>query len=178
MANSPVNLRVVVQIPFPARVAANSPIKITKANGIYTISFDVTTFGQLPTGYDPFAKEVIVYDPVLRTWVVATIAQLIGGSLLTRTVTAAGDVNVLANDRVILMNKTVGAATNINLPTANSRNGFPLTVKDFKGDASINNITFVPNGAEKIDGKASVQILDDFGALTLNPISTGGWWRG
>lgn len=52
----------------------------------------------------------------------------------------------------------------------------PLTVMDLGGLASaVNTITILPYGAETIDGLASIQILNAYGAFTLFPKSTGGW---
>lgn len=52
----------------------------------------------------------------------------------------------------------------------------PLTVMDLGGLASaINTITILPFAGELIDGLASIQILNAYGAFTLFPKSTGGW---
>jgi hypothetical protein len=105
-----------------------------------------------------------------------------GGSsaLLYREVTAAGDITVVANDDIIGVNKTVGAATNVNLPAAADRisagSARPLIIKDVKGDADSNNITPVPDGSETIDGLSGADwaIVSPRDSLKLYPVS-GGW---
>jgi hypothetical protein len=87
---------------------------------------------------------------------------------------AAGDYNV-TNESTLLINKTVPAAHNINLPTAASRNGIPIVIKDFAGNASTYVATIVPNGAETIDGLSTLPINSDYGGFNLVPI-TGGWY--
>ena len=60
-----------------------------------------------------------------------------------------------------MVNKTVGAATQVNLP-ASPATGRVLIVKDGKGDAGSNNITVSGNG-KNIDGAASVTISSNYG---------------
>lgn len=85
----------------------------------------------------------------------------------TRTVTAAGVVTVSATtDDIIVINKTVPAATTVNLP-AIPTTGLEFTVKDGAGNAAANRITLVP-AAGTIDGAATAVIGSDFAALTVN----------
>lgn len=94
-----------------------------------------------------------------------------------RVITAAGAVVVAAGDRAIAMNKTVGAPTTVNLPAVNTRNYLELTVFDWKGDASTNNITIVPNGSEKIMNRPQWVLGADFAAISLKPsLTLGGWY--
>lgn len=88
------------------------------------------------------------------------VLQVTGGSTLqgsltvkTRSVTAAGAITVGATDYYIGANKTVGAATVVNLP-ATPATGRQLVIKDEKGDAATNNITLTPN-AGNIDNAAT-----------------------
>ena len=73
-----------------------------------------------------------------------------------REVTAAGAITVVATDYIILVNKSVGAATTVNLPASPST-GQVFIIKDGKGDANSNNITIVP-AAGNIDGAANLVI--------------------
>lgn len=88
---------------------------------------------------------------------VSLLSQTSGGSsntLWTREVTAAGAITVsLSTDYVILVNKTIGAATTVNLPAG--QNGLTFLIKDKKGDANTNNITIVPAGSDTIQGSAN-----------------------
>lgn len=71
----------------------------------------------------------------------------------TRVVTAAGVVTVSATDHVIVVNKTIGAATTVNLPVTPTT-GRELIIKDGKADANSNNITLTP-AAGNIDGSGT-----------------------
>ncbi len=91
-------------------------------------------------------------------------------------ITAAGAVTVGTLEAGVAINKTVGAATTVNLPPASARNGLAVIVKDMKGDAASNNITVVPNGADTIDGHANDVIAINLASRTYRPVS-GGWLR-
>jgi hypothetical protein len=80
-----------------------------------------------------------------------TVGGVINVSL--RVVTAAGAVTVTSDDYLIVINKSVGAATVVNLP-ANPNVGDAYIIKDGKGDAASNNITLTP-AAGNIDGANS-----------------------
>jgi len=95
---------------------------------------------------------------------------------VVRTVTAAGDIDVTATDDVILVNKSIGAATNVNLPLSVDR-GRVLKVVDLKGDAQTNNITLVPVGAELIIGASTFVVNTNNGSVEVHPRPDGlGWY--
>lgn len=99
-------------------------------------------------------------------------------SLTEREVTAAGAVTVAADDAdIIYINKTVGAATTVNLPSAASRIK-SVTIVDAKGDAATNNITIVPVSGQKIFATVDyTPIIDgNGGRLTLTPKQDGTGW--
>lgn len=76
-------------------------------------------------------------------------------------VTAAGTYAALTTDCVIVINKTVGAATTVNL-SSTLQTGRVVIIKDGKGDANSNNITVQGNG-KNIDGAASTVISTNYG---------------
>lgn len=181
----PANIRINVPVPFPAQVVGGNFISITKASGIYTVKANYALLASLGSVADPSAKQVVIFDPVTLVYNTMTLAALLaslGGTY--RIITAAGDVTVLSSDVTILMNKSSGAATNINLPTSASRGGVPLTIKDYKGDANTNNITCVLADSEKLDGltqanadTAGLSKIDmNYGFKTLYPLTAGGWY--
>lgn len=90
-----------------------------------------------------------------------------------RVVTAAGAVNVLNTDYLIVVNKTVGEATVANLP-AGPASGDLYVIKDGKGDAWLNNITVTP-AAGTIDGAATFAISVAYGSVTF--IYNGTQWN-
>ncbi len=90
-----------------------------------------------------------------------------------RVVTAAGAVTVTTADTLVVVNKTVGAATVVNLP-ASPVTGQTYTIKDGKGDAATNNITVTP-AVGNIDGAATFVISSNFGAIAV--IYNGTQWN-
>jgi hypothetical protein len=137
------------------------------------------------TSRAPLASPVFTGDPQVPTatagdndnsaastaFVTAAISTSNG---ISRVVTAAGSVAVAANDRVVAINKTTGAATPVTLPAAASKNG-PVLIADFKRDAGTNNITITPNGAELIQGLSSYTIAANGASLLLWPLAGVGW---
>jgi hypothetical protein len=85
---------------------------------------------------------------------------------LTPTIkTSSGAYVVLSTDCLIIINKTVGAATAVTLP-ASPASGRVLIVKDGKGDANSNNITLDGNG-KNIDGASPLTINTAYGAARI-----------
>lgn len=96
-----------------------------------------------------------------------------GLQLTTRVITAAGAVTVASTDVVIVVNKTVGAATTVNL-AGSPAFGATLTVKDGKGDAATNNITLTP-AAGNIDGAGTLVMATNYQSMDL--IYNGTQWN-
>jgi hypothetical protein len=78
----------------------------------------------------------------------------------------------LTADTLLLVN--IAGAAVVNLPTATSRNGYPLAIKDISGAANTNNITINRNGSDLIEGLTSIAIDAAYGGYFLYPV-TGGW---
>lgn len=99
-------------------------------------------------------------------WMAGGILRADGGQVGgVRVVTAAGAVTVTTSDYTIVVNKTVGAATTVNLP-ASPLTGTVFYVKDGKGDAATNNITLTP-AAGNIDGAGTLVINANYGGYQL-----------
>ena len=81
-----------------------------------------------------------------------------------RVVTAAGAVTVTTADYAVIVNKTVGAATTVNLPAGST--GLTFIIKDGKGDANANNITITP-AAGNIDGSATYVMTSVYQSVSL-----------
>lgn len=94
-----------------------------------------------------------------------------------REVTAAGAVTVTNSDAdVILINKTVGAATAVSLPDPSTTTK-PVRIVDRKYDANTNNITITSAGTLKtIMGGTSYIIDSNGGSIMLTPLSDGTGW--
>lgn len=96
-----------------------------------------------------------------------TVGQLTvnaGLLLTTRVVIAAGAVTVTSADIIVIVNKTSGAATVVNLPAGVLNTVF--IIKDGKGDAASNNITLTP-AAGNIDGAATYVMNTNYGSTTI-----------
>ena len=76
-------------------------------------------------------------------------------------------------DNTLFVQTTSGAIT-VTLPTAVGVGGRCYFVADEEGDASTNNVTVLPTGAETIDGLASVTIDQDYGGFVFQ--SNGANW--
>lgn len=84
----------------------------------------------------------------------------------TRVVTGAGAVTVSATtDYIVVVNKSSGAATTVNLPSSPTA-GLTFVIKDGKGDAATNNITLTP-AAGTIDGQATIVMATNYESQTL-----------
>lgn len=180
---SPVNIRVVVSMPFPALVVGGAPVKVTKANGIWTIALDVhdlTTVVPLASAYP--TDYLILWDDVALTYGKVSLTTLgLGGVRVQRAVSAAvaTAIVVAGNDQIINFNSTAAAMT-CTLPAAATRNGMPLTFKDAAGKAGNNNLVFSFTGADKADGlgNGQVSIANNYGEITFTPYNDGtntGW---
>jgi len=181
----PVSIRINVMVLFPARVQGSGFLTVTKANGIFTLGIDYSLLGTPIPLNDPANTVVAVFNLITKAYNLTTLATLIASAVGGyRMVTAAGDIAASATDTTILVNKTVGAATNIVVPTSASRQGLPLRVKDYKRDAGTNNITFVMSAGETMDGLS--QAAADAAGLTKidmngddktwSPLTSGGWF--
>ena len=100
---------------------------------------------------------------------------LLGQQLYNQTPVAFGasPYTPVATDSLLLVASSGGAIT-ISLPSAASRNGYPLKVKDSTGNSLTNNITINRNGSDTIEGLTSIKIATAFGGYYLVPV-TGGW---
>jgi hypothetical protein len=121
----------------------------------------------------PTFEKILRYEPVGLNSESDSIA-----GRTQRTVIAAGAVTVDADDADdIIIIKTVGAATTVNLPLSASRIK-PVRIVDGKGDANTNNITIVPQTGESIYAIVNQTAIIDGngGSLTLTPKQDGTGW--
>lgn len=93
-------------------------------------------------------------------------------------IVTSGSITVdVDTDDIIYIDKTVGAATAVALPSvANRESDRPITIVDAKGDAGTNAITITPDGSDTINGQANYVIEFDHGIITLRPYASGNKW--
>jgi hypothetical protein len=97
-----------------------------------------------------------------------------------RKITIAGNVTVSADDSdIIVIAKTVGAATTVTLPPAADRTK-SVRIVDGKYDAATNNITILPfqesPQVETIMGGTQYVIDSNGASITLTPLADGSGW--
>lgn len=97
--------------------------------------------------------------------------------LVQREVAAAGTVTVTNDDAdIIVINKTVGAATPVVLPDPSTTTK-PVRIVDGKFDAATNNITITSDGTSKTIMGGSSYVIDSNGAsIKLTPREDGTGW--
>ena len=83
-----------------------------------------------------------------------------------RQLTTGATTTLAATDKFVCINKTTGSATAV-AGLATPVIGQPFYVKDCKGDAATNNVTFTPGSGVTIDGAASYVINQNFGGVGL-----------
>ena len=123
------------------------------------------------------ALELVVVEHSQRLTVLETqVATLLGGYIFNITwQTVATTPYAVTGHRIgLLVSSSVGAIT-INLPSAAAYNGETIYIKDNDGSASTNNITVVPDGAQTIDGDASLTIDGDYSGVQIK--SDGTDWK-
>jgi hypothetical protein len=170
----PPNVTVNFPVPFPALVMGDGAVKLTKVNGVWHVGLAYTNqLDRVPLPSAFAADTLLYYDPGTAAFYQVSITELFGlvGSIPNPVFDTVAGVYNVTTETVLLVNKTVGAANNVQLPTIASRNGVPIVIKDFKGDAAANNITALPSGAETIEGAGSKVINTNFGRLKLVPIA-------
>ena len=116
-----------------------------------------------------------VQDGINYGITLAQLALLLSGAVFAPTIITSGaSYNSVATDTRILVNKTIGSATTINL-LAGSSYYQPVLIKDLKGDADINPITITFPGT--YDGIASpLTISTQFGWIWFNPLAAGNFY--
>lgn len=130
-----------------------------------------TTFANLPDGFNLMALFDQAYWQCLALYPPNTFSGAgpftIGGNLY-------GDV-LINSSSPVTVNLPASASRTPNFTGAGPQ---PVRIVDISGNASTNNITIVPVGAEKIVGLSSVVINVNWGSFYLFPLPTGGWYRG
>lgn len=139
------------------------------ASGIITFPIGTTNFS-LTGGPSQVVKQTTVGGPF-------TVSQLTFSDIsqTVQIITAGATVTVAASDSLIIINKSSGSATTVNLPAAASKTS-PVKIVDYKGDSDVNPITINCNGAEKFNGNSGSWTISGQGAsIVCTPIPTGGY---
>lgn len=120
-------------------------------------------------------EEGINYSVTLLLLAQYIIGFVTDPTIITSGATIGSPYAALVADTRILLNKTVGAASYVNLGAPGIRSFSPVMVRDLKGDADTNNITISFTGTA--DGIASpIVISNPYGGWVFNPLSNGNWY--
>lgn len=131
------------------QVGGVTQFNVTKA-GLLTVAGGVTLAGALAGA---------------TTGVFSGILTMQSGQVgAVRVVVAAGAITVTTADYLVVVNKTVGAASAVALPAGVTGQAF--VIKDGKGDANANNITITP-AAGNIDGAGTLVMTVNYQAVKI-----------
>jgi hypothetical protein len=172
MGSLPYNVRVNVNVPFPALVAGATGIKVTKQNGIWTIAADYTAFSQSNVVADPTNSYTLVWNSISGVFTLVQISA-VSSLKVIKKLTAAGPYAALPTDDVLIVNQAVGAPFTVNVDWSSRTK--PLRVVDGKGDAATNNITITPKtGQTQLASTNYSYVIDgNGGSITLTPLPDG-----
>ncbi len=109
---------------------------------------------------DNFNKLIVAVNAILQALQLANVLNL---RILS---SGASTTLVLGSDYVLVVNKTVGSATTVYLPTTQLKNGTTFIIVDGKGDAATNNIT-INGGSYNINGSTTFVINNPYESVTL-----------
>lgn len=171
-----IKLRTLVK--WPARVVGGDLVEVTKENGVVTIDLALGEASVAPSISDTDATMVVLVTPGATdddpdVVELISVADFNAAISTIQTITT-GNVTVVDTDSLIVVNKTVGAATTVTLPAAADKIG-PVKIVDFKGDGGTNAITINAAGSDKFNGNLSSWVIgSDGGSVVLHPHS-GGW---
>lgn len=149
-----------VQVPYAAEDSLPS---VTHAQ----VNVDETPGLIEQTGFDSFTKRAM---GVANATDVLTRADgdgryIIGGGAVSANIRQVTSSPTLAADDHTLLCDATGGAITVALPSAASSAKRILAIK--KVDAGINAVTIDPNGAELIDGAASLSLLTQWQAIMI-----------
>lgn len=158
---------------YPARLVGRTGIAIDLEDGIVYFDLDYSQFVELGA-FTAADKLIAVADRADGSFNLISVATLINAGQ-TMQIIDAGDFVVQPADGLIIVNKTVGAATAGLLPDPATKIG-KVKVVDFKGDSGTNNITMTQAGAGKFNGNQSSWVIGADGAsVVFDPIPTLGY---
>lgn len=186
-------------VNFPASATGRTGITVVRDGGRFFLDLDYEDFqitptvsvGDMPNSYNliwdvvketfalvPFALQATSGVSSLGAQTGAILLEntlLMSGSTLglnqtKRVITAAGDVTVAVTDSLIVLKKTVAAATNFIFPAESTKIG-PVKIVDWNNVGGSFNLIFTPNGTEKFNGDATWQLFG--GSVVVTPIGTG-----
>ena len=96
-----------------------------------------------------------------------TIIPTTGNKAWNLTTINTATYDLLATDYILSVAYTGTGTVTITLPSAQTTSGRIIIIKDAGGNAATNNITIDTEGAETIDGQATLVVNADYDAVSL-----------
>lgn len=166
----PANIRVATQVPFPSQVKGQGVIGIAKANGVWTVTFDLAPLLPGVTAVpNPSTTYALAYDSATGVYYLVQLAA-ISTNRNVRTLIDAGPYAALPDDDVLIVKPAVAAPYDVTVDwSARSK---PLTVVDGKHNAATNNVSITPGAGQTQMGQVDyVYVIDgNGGTITLTPL--------
>ena len=120
------------------------------------------------TGYGLHIDSENAVGPAARIESASIALSTSGGRITNITTVNAATYDLLTTDYILNVTYTAtGAVTSLTLPTAQTVSGRIIYIKDAGGSATTNNITIDTEGAQTIDGAATLVITTNYSAVTL-----------
>jgi hypothetical protein len=170
----PYNIRVNVNVPFPSLVAGGSAIKVTKKNGIWTISIDYGEFVLSPTIADPANSYVLIWNAVSGLFSTVPVSSVSGSKVVTSLTGVMPFTTPYAaqtNDEVLLVG-VVPFTVTVDWSTRTKS----LRIVDATGSASTATpITITPAAGQTQLATVNYSYIIDGagGSITLTPLPNG-----
>lgn len=174
----PANIRVNVNVPFPAFVQGSSFLTLTKVNGVWTVGASGDLLGAQTPGAST-TDYVLVWDSVAKGWLKVSLANLLtltSQARAQRSVTSS-PIIVGTTDQILNVNISSGVPT-CTLPQASTRAGLPVTFKDVGANFVAHSLVITPFSGDTIDGQANLVLNQSRESVTLVPFNDGintGW---
>lgn len=126
----------------------------------------------LQSGYTPTGNELMEISNGGNGSYQVTLAQIQSRSPVTLSTAQTYNLSPATYGDILV---TTTGAVIINMPDSTLRGGVPASI--IAATSSTPNITINANGAQKLIGQSSLTIGNPWGAYTLWPLSTGGWYQ-
>lgn len=162
-------------VNFPASVAVQNFLTVTKTGAAYTFGVDYTLLAPTPVN-DLTTAFVVVLDTTTGLYRSVSLASFFGSTFqIEQHITAPGPVVINNNTGIVRVDQAVGAPITLTMGVAANKT-CPVLISDWRGDAGTNNITINLSGADKFPGGlTSWKIAADTGSVFLRPIPGVGY---
>jgi hypothetical protein len=172
-------ISVSLDVPFPSNAISGPGVKVDKTNSTWVVSLDIP---DLVDGGSPATPSNIFlpgYDVGLLQNNKYRLDNIIAGATGLDSRTPRGDANysILITDRYIGLTAALTAVRTFTLPAASTvPGGRIVTIQDEVGGISgANYLSFVPTGADTLNGASSYLLKAKYGGVSFRSNGTNAW---